>query len=297
MRKKIGNFLVILLGILLICGSIVLFKYEDIKAKIISDTNKKVEQCYFDTNCKEVKMNPLEQYALADNSGVDKSKLQKIDIKLTKNKNYGKAKSESSKNNDSNDSDNSVSKGNNNSNKDENITSEEQKQLREKEMEALGRNLDVVGAETITDTTSTVTPDGSEPKNNGVLGFFYANKIGLVEPIYQGASQANMAKGLATVGSSETLDENNVAIAGHRAWGTGIRFNRLAELGVGDTVTVKTRTKTTTYRVYDKFKVTPKDVDVLDETKDKELTLITCETYRASTNKFEDRLILKLKKV
>lgn len=134
--------------------------------------------------------------------------------------------------------------------------------------------------------------------NDGeVIGFFYVDKINLVEPIYQGASPENLSKGLATVEKGETLEENNVSIAGHRAWGNGVRFNRISELEIGDSVRVKTKDEEMEYKVYTKYKVKPSEVGVLDESKGKEMTLITCESYDDLTGGFKDRLILKLKKV
>ncbi|MNP46569.1 Sortase family protein [compost metagenome] len=70
----------------------------------------------------------------------------------------------------------------------------------------------------------------------------------------------------------------NAAIAAHRARTTGRLFNRLNEVVIGDTITVKTSDQTYNYEVYDISVVLPSDVSVLDgNNKDKILTLITCD--------------------
>ncbi|HEY4378610.1 MAG TPA: class E sortase [Acidimicrobiales bacterium] len=68
----------------------------------------------------------------------------------------------------------------------------------------------------------------------------------------------------------------NVGIAGHRTT-YGKPFNRLAELALGDQITLTTPVGSCTYKVTTApFPVEPTDYHVVDPTKDAELTLTTC---------------------
>ncbi len=84
-------------------------------------------------------------------------------------------------------------------------------------------------------------------------------------------------------------EKGNCSIAGHRSYTYSEFFNRLDELAIGDEITIKTPEGTFKYVVYDKFVVEPSRVEVLDETEDATLTLVTCTPVRIATH----RLIVK----
>lgn len=141
------------------------------------------------------------------------------------------------------------------------------------------------------------------PVDQDLVGMFYADKIGLVEPLYLGASHLNLARGLGLVGTTN-LDSSNIPIAGHRVEGVGIRFNEITQLEVGDSVTIKKNNKGVVeeveYMITEGFSVSPTDVSVLsqDTGNDKqELTLITCDDYNPNTGIWETRYILKAEEV
>jgi sortase A len=112
-----------------------------------------------------------------------------------------------------------------------------------------------------------------------VIALIEIDKIDLKLPVLEGATKANMKHAAAHMKETTPLGEiGNAAIAAHRARTTGRLFNRLNEVVIGDTITVKTSDQTYNYEVYDISVVLPSDVSVLDgNNKDKILTLITCD--------------------
>jgi sortase A len=112
-----------------------------------------------------------------------------------------------------------------------------------------------------------------------VIALIDIDKIDLKLPVLEGATKANMKHAAAHMKETTPIGEiGNAAIAAHRARTTGRLFNRLNEVVIGDTITVKTSDQTYNYEVYDISVVLPSDVSVLDgNNKDKILTLITCD--------------------
>ncbi|WHY20044.1 class D sortase [Paenibacillus sp. G2S3] len=112
-----------------------------------------------------------------------------------------------------------------------------------------------------------------------VIALIQIDKIDLKLPVLEGATKANMKHAAAHMKETTPIGEiGNAAIAAHRARTAGRLFNRLNEVVIGDTITVKTSDQTYNYEVYDISVVLPSDVSVLDgNNKDKILTLITCD--------------------
>ncbi|ASA25572.1 class D sortase [Paenibacillus donghaensis] len=112
-----------------------------------------------------------------------------------------------------------------------------------------------------------------------VMAIIEIDKIDLKLPVLEGATQANMKHAAAHMKETASLGEKgNAAIAAHRARTTGRLFNRLNEVEMGDTITVRTKDKTYNYEVYNISVVEPTDVSVLNgNDKDSILTLITCD--------------------
>lgn len=140
-------------------------------------------------------------------------------------------------------------------------------------------------------------PEKLKLKKN-MLGYLKIPAAKINEPLLKGpATQANMKNGVTLVEKGEKLSEQNIAIAGHRVEGAGIRFNYLDRAKIGDKVIIVTRSGKKTYKIYKRFDVNPSQVEVLNEHKGKpqELTLITCDSYNPDTLLFEKRMIVKAK--
>ncbi|GGI41729.1 class A sortase [Mammaliicoccus stepanovicii] len=129
---------------------------------------------------------------------------------------------------------------------------------------------------------------------DNMVGYLKVPAADINEPIFNGpATEQNLKNGLSLVDEGEKLSEQNVAIAGHRVEGAGIRFNYLDRAKIGDKVELITLNGTKTYKIKTIKNVKPTQVEVLNEHKGKpnQLTLITCDTYNPETLLFEERMI------
>lgn len=100
--------------------------------------------------------------------------------------------------------------------------------------------------------------------------------IGLVVPVYSGANELNLNRGVARVLSTALFGERgNVGIAGHRDG----YFRGLKDAAVGDLVEVQTLNGSLTYRISDFMVVDPQDVHVLAPTEEHTITLVTCYPF------------------
>lgn len=88
-------------------------------------------------------------------------------------------------------------------------------------------------------------------------------------------------------------EKGNCGIIGHRNYTYGEFFNRLDEMEIGDIISIKRDVETLVYEVYEIEVVKPEQVEVLDQTEDEQVTLITCTPMRSGTH----RLVVKGKRV
>lgn len=109
-------------------------------------------------------------------------------------------------------------------------------------------------------------------------------KLGLVIPIYLGASDENLNKGIGQVeGSSIPVGgtSTHTVLAGHRGMGTKAMFRNIDELIVGDIFYIHTMSETLEYRVNSQQVIKPHEIDSLQIEENKDLaTLLTCHPYR-----------------
>lgn len=77
-------------------------------------------------------------------------------------------------------------------------------------------------------------------------------------------------------GTAEPGEKGNFAVAGHRVSNYSEAFINLYKVKKGDDIIVKSKGKEFIYKVDDGFVVAPDRVDVLENTKDATITLVTC---------------------
>ncbi|MDS9472629.1 class C sortase [Sporosarcina pasteurii] len=109
-------------------------------------------------------------------------------------------------------------------------------------------------------------------------------KLKLVIPLYLGATQEILNKGVGQVeGSSIPVGGQNThtVLAGHRGMGTKAMFRDIDQLFSGDVFYVHTMKETLTYKVYKQKVIYPYETDSLEIEQGKDLaTLLTCHPYR-----------------
>jgi sortase A len=142
--------------------------------------------------------------------------------------------------------------------------------------------------------TETVNEPKPIVENIKVMGTITIPKIDLKMAILDGITESNLNRGAAWMSESGVIGQNgNAVIAGHRGYTRGRLFNRLDEIVINDTFTIKTKEGSYNYVVYDVQIVLPTETSVLSQPRNKEIvTLITCTPLFKSTH----RIIIKAKR-
>lgn len=122
-------------------------------------------------------------------------------------------------------------------------------------------------------------------KDDADKNLFQSNVIAIVNvpdvdiryPVVEGTTADILKKSLGHFeGTALPGEVGNFCVAGHRNSSYARYFNRLDEVNIGDEIIVETRTNKYTYIVTKTFKIHENQTEVLDQTDDKKITLITC---------------------
>ncbi|RLA29168.1 MAG: hypothetical protein DRR11_15675 [Gammaproteobacteria bacterium] len=109
-----------------------------------------------------------------------------------------------------------------------------------------------------------------------VIGLFSIPRLDLEVPLYDDASDLHMDRGIARIsGTSQPGEAGNMGIAGHRDG----YFRVLKDIKFGDELIVTSVNGPQTYRVEQLMIVDPSSVEVLDQTEETAITLVTCYPF------------------
>ena len=111
-------------------------------------------------------------------------------------------------------------------------------------------------------------------QSDGSIGTVSISRVGLSAKVYEGATDASMAKGAGHYSSSGLFD-GNIGLFGHNR-GSNAYFAKLKNVKIGDTVTYKTNQGTKTYEVNFVGTIASTDFSYLNEMGDNRITMITC---------------------
>ena len=115
-----------------------------------------------------------------------------------------------------------------------------------------------------------------EANTSEVIGLFSIPRLDLEVPLYDNASDLHMDRGIARIaGTSQPGTAGNMGIAGHRDG----YFRVLKDIRFGDELIVTSVNGPQTYRVEQLMIVDPSSVDVLDQTQETAITLVTCYPF------------------
>ena len=119
--------------------------------------------------------------------------------------------------------------------------------------------------------------------NSDILGYITIPKIDVKLPIYNGASEKNMAKG-ATYLANTSLpvggDNTNCVIAAHTRYKGIHMFKRITELEIGDEIYITNLWETLVYKVVETKVIDPIDSqDIYIKAGRSLVTLSTCHPY------------------
>ncbi|MCD8915873.1 class A sortase SrtA [Staphylococcus simulans] len=139
------------------------------------------------------------------------------------------------------------------------------------------------------------------PKDKSQLvGYIDIPSVKIKEAVYPGpATPEQLNRGVSLAEEDESLDQQNIAIAGHTNTSGNYQFTNLHKAKIGAKVTFKVGNETRKYKITSIRDVKPDEVSVLDEHKNskEQLTLITCDDYNAQTGEWETRSIYKAERV
>jgi len=114
------------------------------------------------------------------------------------------------------------------------------------------------------------------PVEGGAIGEIQIPRLGLTAIVVQGDSAAILQRAVGHLAATALPGESgNVVLAGHR----DTFFRPLKRVRAGDAITLKTRAGDFEYRVESTAVVPPGDVQVLEATGGRTLTLITCYPF------------------
>ena len=110
-------------------------------------------------------------------------------------------------------------------------------------------------------------------------------------PIKEGTDENTLNKYIGHFSDSAFL-EGNVALAGHNRGYEKNYFENLKDLKGGELIIYQTRSEAKVYKVTEIKKVNESNVDIIKNTKDNRITLITCVE-----NKPKERLVIVGKEI
>lgn len=119
--------------------------------------------------------------------------------------------------------------------------------------------------------------------NDGIVGYIDIPKLDLHAPIYLGANEENMAKGVAQLGKTSLPiggKNTNCVLAGHRGMRTKEMFLHIDKLQPGDEIIVTNFREKLYYSVVETKVISPYSVNEILIQPGKDLiTLISCHPY------------------
>lgn len=125
---------------------------------------------------------------------------------------------------------------------------------------------------------------------DNMVGYIYIERLSLSLPIYLGANEISMAKGVTHMSNTSLPiggDNTNCVIAGHRGMASKEMFRNIEEIQVGDKIQVKNFWETLTYVVTGTEVVGANEVSKIFIREGKEMiTLLTCHPYRSSKQRY-----------
>ncbi len=152
-------------------------------------------------------------------------------------------------------------------------------------------------------TTTTAPPDGSEglvpleatpprtvdlpvPNEGDPIAKIKIPSIGVSRTVVSGISLSQLKRGPGHYPDTPLPGQaGNVAIAGHRTT-YGQPFHNIDRTEIGDQITFETEQGDFVYVITEKFIVTPKQTEILEDKGDNRITLIACEPKYSAAKRY-----------
>ncbi|MFA3776631.1 class A sortase [Bacillus safensis] len=126
---------------------------------------------------------------------------------------------------------------------------------------------------------------GNQVKKSAVIGQIEIERLQVTLPILKGVNQPNLLAGAATMREDQQMGKGNYPLVGHHMKDEDILFGPLLKLKKQDKINITNKEQVFTYEVTDINIIDESRIDVIQETTDARLTLITCDLPTATTHR------------
>ncbi|MDO3659915.1 class A sortase [Bacillus sp. C28GYM-DRY-1] len=130
---------------------------------------------------------------------------------------------------------------------------------------------------------------GFNHDQKAVIGRITIKSVNLELPIVKGTTNENLMIGAATMRPDQKMGEGNYPLAGHHLKQKSLLFGPLENIKTGAQIVITDFKKDYIYSVTSKKIMSEMHAEVIEETNEKELTLITCDKAAET----EGRLVVK----
>jgi len=123
-----------------------------------------------------------------------------------------------------------------------------------------------------------------------IFGYIKIPRLDLELPIYLGATDANMGKGIAHLSNTSLPiggENTHCVLAGHRGMSSAEMLRKIDQLQNGDLIYITNMWETLTYQVVDYEIILPNEIDNIKIVDSKDmLTLVSCHPYPKNTHRY-----------
>lgn len=122
------------------------------------------------------------------------------------------------------------------------------------------------------------------PKATGI-GAIEVPSADIRLPVFSGLKNEELLIGAGTIFPEREPAKNNLVILGHYVGSQHFLFGSLNQVKVGDSVFLNYLGNNYEYKIVEKKVIDERDIQVMQETKTPELTLLTCDSTNATSNR------------
>ncbi|WP_332238189.1 class A sortase [Sporolactobacillus sp. KGMB 08714] len=124
---------------------------------------------------------------------------------------------------------------------------------------------------------------GADPE--AVVGQITIKSVGINLPILKGTTSANLLAGATTMRPDQRMGTGNYPLAGHHMRQASLLFGPLMHIRIGSQVVITDLKNDYTYEITGKRIVPETDGSVIEQTAEKQITLITCDKPTRTPNR------------
>ncbi len=126
--------------------------------------------------------------------------------------------------------------------------------------------------------------DSTQIDSNAIIGRVKIQSVGLSLPIMKGTTNSNLLAGATTMRPDQKMGNGNYPLAGHHMRNSNLLFGPLMKIKVGAKIVITDLKKDYIYKVTSKEIINASQSNVIKNTHEKLITLITCDRA-TNTNK------------